>query len=154
MTSLDWITAIASTATAIGVLIAVAQLWHAKNLASAQFEDELQREYRNLCGQLPVKAFLGDALTEEELKSALSDFYRYFHLSNSQLFLWSQGRISTETWQMWANGMAGNFELPAFQQAWDAINTTANVHRLGKLKQFLTERRAGPTEADLNTPTK
>ncbi|MFT5465495.1 MAG: hypothetical protein ACI8UO_000590 [Verrucomicrobiales bacterium] len=144
MTTLDLVTAVASTATAVGVLIAVAQLWHAEKLAAAEFEDEIRREYRQLCGDLPVKVFLGDELTEDELEDALGDFHRYFHLSSSQIFLREQGRISAATWKMWANGIAGNFELPGFRQAWDLMNSRASKHRLGRLERFLNGDEPDP----------
>lgn len=144
MTTLDLITAIASTATAIGVLIAVVQLWHAEKLAAAEFEDEIRREYRQLCGELPVKVFLGDELSDDELENCLGEFHRYFHLSNSQLFLREQGRISAATWKMWATGIAGNFELPAFRQAWNLINSRASAHRLGRLERFLEGSERDP----------
>ena len=144
MNLLEWITAIASTATAIGVLIAVFQLWHAKNLASTQFEDQLRKDYRDLCANLPVKSFLGEELSTEELDDSLSGFHQYFHLCNSQIFLRAQGRISTATWQMWSRGLAANFELPAFRQAWDFIDERATVHRLEYLSRFMNEGKQDP----------
>ena len=97
MTLLDWITAIASTATAMGVIIAVIQIWHAGRIASSEFEDEMQKEYRGICAELPVKVFLGDELTGEELEASIGFFHRYFHLTNSQIFLRQQGRVSAST---------------------------------------------------------
>ncbi|TMR66479.1 hypothetical protein [Streptococcus pseudopneumoniae] len=67
MTILDVITAIASTATAIGVLIAVVQLWHGEKLAKTEFEDQFRRDYRDICSVLPVKVFLGHNLNDKEL---------------------------------------------------------------------------------------
>lgn len=143
------ITAIASTATAIGVIIAVIQLWHAEKLAATQFEDQLRKDYRDLCAQLPVKAFLGEELEKAELEECLSEFHQYFHLCNSQLFLRAQGRISTATWQMWARGLKANFELPAFEQAWSFINERATSHRLEYLCQFLNENLDDPKKQGL-----
>lgn len=137
MNALDWITAAASTATAIGVLIAVFQLWHAERLAATQFEDQLRKDYRDLCANIPVKAFLGESLSDEELEDSLSAFHQYFHLCNSQLFLRAQGRISAPTWQMWARGLRANFQLSAFQQAWDYIHNKATNHRLEYLASFM-----------------
>ncbi len=144
MTILDWITALASTATAIGVLIAVFQLWHAEKLASTEFEDQLRRDYRDICAALPVKTFMGQPLSEKELQEALGQFHQYFHLCNSQLFLRSQGRISLATWEMWSRGMIANFELDAFQQAWEFIHTEATQHRLEYLSRFLEHGREDP----------
>ena len=101
MTPIDLITAIASTATAVGVIIAVVQLWHAEKLAKAEFEDQFRRDYRDICKDLPVKSFLGKDLSSEELEASLGLFHQYFHLCNSQIFLRSQGKISEATWKMW-----------------------------------------------------
>jgi len=144
MNILEWITAIASTATAIGVLIAVFQLWHSEKLAATEFEDQLRRDYRELCAQLPVNAFLGEELTTEELEESLSEFHQYFHLCNSQIFLRAQGRISAATWQMWSRGVAANFELPAFRQAWEFINQRATSHRLEYLSRFMNGGQLDP----------
>lgn len=136
MTALDVITAIASTATAIGVIIAVVQLWHAEKLAKAEFEDQFRRDYREICKDLPVKAFLGHQLSPEELEGSLSVFHQYFHLCNSQIFLRSQNKISDPTWKMWASGIEANLELEAFAQAWEFIHTEATKHRLEYLACF------------------
>ncbi len=139
MNVLDWITAVASTATAIGVLIAVFQLWHSERLAATQFEDQLRRDYRELCARLPVKAFLGEPLTDSELQESLAAFHEYFHLCNSQLFLRAQGRIGSSTWTMWTRGLSANFELPAFQQAWEYMSERASQNRLEYLSRFLVD---------------
>ena len=46
MTLLDLITAVASTATAVGVIIAVIQLFHAEKLAKTEFEDQFRILHR------------------------------------------------------------------------------------------------------------
>ncbi|MBN4074086.1 hypothetical protein JYT61_00845 [bacterium AH-315-E10] len=144
MEKLDIITAIASTATAIGVLIAVMQLWHAEKLSKAEFEDQFRRDYRDICALLPVKVFLGHKLNESELDESLSEFHQYFHLCNSQIFLRVQGKISSDTWLMWSRGIIANFELIAFKQAWKFIHTEATTHRLEYITRYVENGQLDP----------
>ena len=144
MTILDIVTAIASTATAIGVLIAVFQLWHAEILSRAAFEDQFRRDYRDICSALPVKVFLGHSLDKSELEGCLSQFHQYFHLCNSQIFLRAQGKISAITWGMWSGGIIANFKLRAFEQAWEYIHTEATSHRLEYITRFVEGGRLDP----------
>ena len=146
MTLLDLITAVASTATAVGVIIAVIQLFHAEKLAKTEFEDQFRRDYRDICSNLPVKVFLGHRLDEAELTDSLNHFHQYFHLCNSQIFLRCQNKISKVTWNMWARGMSANFELHSFQQAWNFIHTEATAHRLEYLTRFVEKGQLDPAE--------
>ena len=148
MTTIDLITAIASTATAIGVIIAVVQLWHAEKLAKAQFEDQFRKDYRDICKEIPVRSFLGHELSEDQLEEHLSLFHQYFHLCNSQIFLRSQGKISNNTWAMWASGIQDNFKLEAFAQAWNYIHVEATSHRLEYLSYFI-ENKTDPKLTDI-----
>ena len=149
MNVLELITAIASTATAIGVIIAVMELWHTERIAKTEFEDQFRRDYRDICSNLPVKAFLGHSFSDSELDSSLGDFHQYFHLCNSQMFLRAQGKISPPTWKMWASGIESNFKLDAFQQAWDHLHDKANAHRLQYLNRFLISEGSDPKAAGL-----
>src|SRR4051794_20458991 len=94
----DLVTAIASAATAVGVLLAAAQLWMAARQATTQFEDTLNAQYRDIARRLPVAALLGEALQEDAYQDALPDFYHYFDLSNEQAFLHLKGRVRSSTW--------------------------------------------------------
>lgn len=90
--------------------------------ARTSFEDDLTREYRKIIGLLPAEAFYedGDIELTDEYRRAL---YRYFDLSNEQLFLASQGRISQETEAQWRDGITGNLlRLPVFHKAWEEIS--------------------------------
>ena len=139
MSALDLITAIASSATAIGVIIAVVQLFQSEKLAKTEFEDQFRRDYRDICAALSVKVFLGNKLSSEELDSSLGVFHQYFHLCNSQIFLRGQGKISATTWTMWSFGIKANLDLDGFKQAWNYIHTEATSHRLQYLSRFLDD---------------
>jgi hypothetical protein len=114
--------AIGAVATAIAVFIAIAELRAAKDNARTAFEDDLSREYRSIIGQLPAEAFYaeGDAFTPDD--EARRAFYRYIDLSNEQLFLARNRRVSPKTAEQWMDGIRGNLEkLPAFKSAWGNI---------------------------------
>jgi hypothetical protein len=96
---------VAAIATAIGVFFAAIQLWHTRNRAVTTFEDSLANEYRKITGRLPTEALLGEILTPDVQKTHFHEFYRYFDLTNSQIFLRQSGRISKKTWKFWAEGI-------------------------------------------------
>jgi hypothetical protein len=85
--------------------------------ARTAFEDDLSREYRALIAEFPAEAFYGRR--EAELTEAFRRaFYRYFDLSNEQLFHIRNGRVSPSTAEQWLDGIKGNLSLPAFLAAW------------------------------------
>jgi hypothetical protein len=91
-------TALGSAATAVALLYTKRQPKAGHDQARTAFEDNLEREYRQIAADIPVRALLG-----EELASPLSDevlrvFYRYIDLTNQQVFLRRQERITSETW--------------------------------------------------------
>lgn len=94
----EWVSAVASTVTAVGVIFAFGQLHFSRNIAQLQFEDSLAKEYRELASRIPTKALLGAELTETEYASAFDAFFRYVDLSNEQVSLRQRGRISLIVW--------------------------------------------------------
>ena len=116
------LTAVGALATAAAVFVAIWQLRIAQAHARMAFEDDLSREYRSILAELPAHVFCtsnGEFALDHETMGA---FYRYFDLSNEQLFLARQGRISPETVEQWQDGIRGNIqELPAFRAAWAEI---------------------------------
>ena len=66
--------------------------------ARTDFEDDLAREYRQLAREIPTKALLGEELTPKEHGYAFPLFFHYIDLSNEQIFLRKNGRISAQTW--------------------------------------------------------
>jgi hypothetical protein len=113
--------AVGTFVTAAGVFFACSQLQAAKDQDRTHFEDDLSRQYRQIVGLLPAEAFYSNSDTElgEETHRA---FYRYFDLSNEQLFLARQNhRVSDAVIEQWKDGITGNMELPAFRLAWREI---------------------------------
>jgi hypothetical protein len=79
-----------------GVWLAHRQLQTSSQIAQLQFEDALAKEYRELTNRLPTKVLLGSELEETEYPKAFDELFRYFDLSNEQVYLRQRGRISQE----------------------------------------------------------
>jgi len=124
MTASNW-TAVGPIATALAVLIAAWQLYRGTLQARTNFEDELSREYRDLARSIPVKAHLGEVLSPEEFEQTLQALYQYIDLTNEQIFLRMNGRISKATWINWQDGIKSNLKRPAFAKAWALIKKGA-----------------------------
>jgi hypothetical protein len=135
---MDWtaLSAIANAITAVGVFAALWQLRVTKVIAQLQFEDALAKEYRDLAAQIPTKVFFGTELNDSEYRLARDEFYRYVDLTNAQVSLRIQGRISQRVWESWCEGIEYNLGLPAFAKAWSEIkDRTANFQELRALER-------------------
>jgi len=107
-----------------------------KEQATTQFEDDLSREYRELARELPVKALLRGELTDEEFEEQFPDLYYYVDLSNEQVFLRLEERVSKETWENWQDGIESNLGRPAFRMAWNEIKDRSDTFQeLRRLEQ-------------------
>ena len=135
----EWLKDIAPIVTATGVCVGVLQLWNSKRQAVTTFEDELANEYRQITGKLPTAALLGETLSAELLNFHLPDFYRYFDLTNNQIFLRKAGRISRPTWEFWVDGIRTNLARPAFAKSWDDIAQRSGGD-FSELRQLVAER--------------
>lgn len=121
----DWgmVSAVAASVSAIAVLFAMLQLRATKVIAQLQFEDALEREYRELVARIPTKALLDSDLNEQEYRETFDEFFRYFDLSNQQAALRKAKRIGDVTWKNWRSGIQFNLKLPAFARAWSEIKS-------------------------------
>ena len=104
----EWISAAASSVTAIGLIFAFWQLRVTKVIAQLQFEDGLAKEYRELANKIPTNALLGQDLDEEGYRKTFDEFYRYIDLSNEQVSLRQRGRIGPSVWKYWSVGIQTN----------------------------------------------
>ncbi len=120
------LSAVANLATALGAIAAAWQLYLVHRQSITNFEDSFAKEYRELVGDLPTKALLGEPLTEEEYLEHFDEMYHYFDLCNEQTFLRNAGRVSEKTWGFWQDGIASNLRRPAFERAWCEIAARAN----------------------------
>lgn len=113
------IAAIGSIGTAVAVIVGFHQLRQTERQAMTRFEDDLSREYRSILKDIPIEALYVDGNVELD-GDVLRAFYRYFDLSNEQLFQGREGRVSDATLEQWRDGIAGNLALPVFREAWHA----------------------------------
>ncbi len=119
----DWITAVATAFSTVGIGFAYSQLRMSQNIAQLKFEDSMAKEYRDLVNRLPTKALLGATLSEDEYQNAFDDLFHYIDLSNEQVFLRQQNRVRIVVWENWNKGIQHNLSLPAFHQAWCEIKS-------------------------------
>lgn len=140
MTPFEAVQAIASIATAIGVVIAAVQLFQANQQQRAQFESRFSTNYRNIADRLPLEALIGKPLSPETLNQSLRVFYEYFDLSNQQATLAERRSIRKETWQKWQQGILDNMARPAFVQAWEVLECDLEG-RFDHLRALLKEAR-------------
>jgi hypothetical protein len=138
---LDLLNAAASVATAAGVFVAVVQIRADLRMQTTEFEDELDRENREIALALPMEALLGEPLTDDQHRLALEQFYRYFDLANQQVFLREIGRITDARWETWCDELKINLAKPAFARAWEEIRRRAPA-------EFILLRRLESTGFD------
>ncbi len=129
---------VAALATAFGVAIAAWQLYLTQKQAKVSFEDSLAQEYRKIAESLPVYALLGDSLEGQDFNETLDNFYHYFDLCNSQIFLRQQNRVSKKTWHFWSDGIRTNMSRPAFRNAWRIISSRA-ADDFSELRKAISE---------------
>ena len=129
---------IASIATALGVGVGAVQLIISQRQTVTAFEDSLNHEYRKLVSTIPTQALLGEDLDQEAHEKHLDEFYHYFDLCNSQVFLRQKKRISKKTWDFWCDGIRSNLERPAFRRAWTNIGVRAGDD-FSELKKLIAE---------------
>jgi hypothetical protein len=115
---LELLTAAASLATAIGVIVAAYQIRLTRQLSRTQFEDDLTKQFREIIRRIPIEALLGEELCEEAYDRTRDDFFRYIDLSNEQVFLRRNDRVSARTWKLWCEGIKAFLSRPAFGRAW------------------------------------
>ena len=113
-----------SIATPLSVLVLAYQLWQRKKQFSTEFEDHLTDQYRDVIYEIPVDALLSES-DPDGYEGELKDYYRYIDLSNEQVFLRQEGRVSKSTWENWRAGIETNLSRPDFAEAWDEIKEQA-----------------------------
>jgi hypothetical protein len=146
-------TAAGSVATAVAVMFTRGQLKLSRDQATSGFEDQLEREYRQIIAQLPVDALLGEQLPAPVPGAVLAVFYRYIDLTNQQVFLRGQDRVSDATWASWREGIAHQLCRPAFKAAWSQLKDAVpeDFSELRRLEQsgFTDDPRDWPKQPTL-----
>lgn len=71
----EWISTIASVVSVLGVFLVGRQLVFTKKIAQLVFEDNLEKEYRDLAAQIPTKDLLDSDLNDDKYRQAFDDFF-------------------------------------------------------------------------------
>lgn len=136
---MDIFNLIANLATAFGVILAVYQLKVARTQSVVEFEDSLNKEYRELLKELPTNIILGGDISKEEIEKNINIFYRYIDLTNEQIYLRMKNRITKSTWRSWEEGIRLNFSIFGFEAAWKQIRQY-DENRFNDLHKLLSEK--------------
>jgi hypothetical protein len=131
---LDW-NAVGSVSTTIAVLLGAWQVRRGRLQATTDFEDDLSREYRELSRAIPMSIHLGELFEGTDYQRMVPYLYQYLDLSNEQIFLRMNGRISKATWEQWVEGIESTISLPVFARAWLDVKTKA-PQRFSELRRL------------------
>lgn len=110
-------------------VIAWSQIRQLTTQATTSFEDSLTEQYRRIMEDIPADIWLGSGLEvlrdERQREQCRDAIYRYIDLSNEQAFLHHEGRIRSETWTKWKEGIEFNMKLSAFEDVWREVASKA-----------------------------
>lgn len=137
MISLDEAVAISTIAgyivTSIGVGFIAWQIRLQKKQSQADFEDNLDKEYRQITIALPVDVLLGKKPHSEKSEEVRNLIYNYLDLCNEQICLRAKGRISKLTWISWCVGMKIHLNSNTFLDVYKECSGLASWTYLTKL---------------------
>jgi len=126
---------ITSVATAIWVAIAAWQLWESRKLSAAAFEDSFDEKYRQLAYDIPVDALLSKKVNKQDMTQAREWVYNYLDLSNEQIYLRVQNRVSRDRWREWSKWIEQHLKRPFFKKILkevekDSLDTFSYLEKL------------------------
>jgi len=126
---------VTSVATAIWVAIAAWQLWESRKLSAAAFEDSFDEKYRQLAYDIPVDALLSKKVNKQDMTQAREWVYNYLDLSNEQIYLRVQNRVSGDRWTEWSKWIEQHLKRPFFKKILkevekDSLDTFSYLERL------------------------
>jgi len=114
------IEAVSAVVTALGVCFAAWQIKQNREQARTQFEDNLDAQYRSIIQQIPADVLL-DKKDIPSCENYREHIYNYLDLSNEQIHLRQLGRISTERWVLWCQGIQSNLQIASFGSLWQEV---------------------------------
>jgi hypothetical protein len=144
--------AIESGATALGVFVVGWQIWRTKKQKVTAFEDVCHANTGKFLRQSRSTHYSGKSFLQRNSKRRENGIYHYLDLSNEQVFLRQNKRVSSETWKIWCDGIKANLSRKAFEEVWKRIKEAIpdNFLELQKLEADFT---ADPRKwKDLNKP--
>jgi hypothetical protein len=130
--------------TPISALVLAYQIWQRKRQFTTEFEDSLTDEYRDIVYEIPIEERLSNGESDgKDSDHDIKDYYKYFDLTNQQIFLRKEGRVSKSTWESWREGIESNMQKESFDSAWEEINKKSDSKDLESLKRFLDNKTGG-----------
>lgn len=141
---IDWnaVLVMASSVSALAVILAMLQLRLAKRVKQLQFEDGLANVYRDFTNRSPTNALLGGRLSRDEVGSTYNELFHYIDLCNERCMLRSQRRVEPDVWKSWSEGIKGNLKLQAFSSVW--INVKSRTESFQELRDLEKDFRKNP----------
>jgi hypothetical protein len=114
------IQSIATSVTAVGVVVAVLGLRASQRQRLRQFENLYVQRYWALMDKLSLEALRGVVIgepNEDDEKIVRA----YFRLCEDQIELRCAGWISDSSWSIWFDGMRAQLKRQPFQSLWEKV---------------------------------
>lgn len=131
-TNYNQLQSIGSLATAFGILLLFIQLFNNAKLIRTQFEDGLNKEYRDMLVSLldqERQKYITTSGNGDQTEKYSIQYYKYFDFCNEQIFLWKRRRISNKTFIEWIEGIKGNMNDKKFEENWRVISNATDDFR-------------------------
>jgi hypothetical protein len=111
----------ANIAASIGIIYGAIQIFQNKKLRNVEFENTINDEYRSIIKEIPWDVFVGKELENNEHYKRMDDYYRYFDLSNNEIILRMNKRISYKMWKEWESGIKDFLKKIEIEKAYNEI---------------------------------
>ena len=131
-------TIIANIAIVTSIIIALVQVFQNKKIRKAEFEDNIEKEYRIIIKDLPYIVFTEKILEQNIFNYKLDEFYRYFDFTNGEIVLRKQNKIDKKTWENWRDGIKDNMQKKNIKKAFNII-TCDSPNIFNELKKLVKE---------------
>jgi hypothetical protein len=115
---------ISGIATSLGVILILLQLGQTSKIEKTRFENEMVMRYIRIINLITFEIMYLDESEkyfDEEVKRKLDEFYKYFDLTNQELYLITNDEIRKKTAEEWIKGIKELMGLASFSKAWELI---------------------------------
>lgn len=133
---------LSAIATTVGVILVLLQLKQNDKTETTKFENEIISRFITISNEITFYVMYLNPKTDkfkELIDDKLQGFYKYFDLTNQELFLMDDERISDETVEEWECGIIELMKLPSFQYAWERISSIIPDNSFTQMKRFIAE---------------
>lgn len=107
--------------TIVGLFMILIQMKNSNDQRKIEHEESIEMEYREIIKSLPYKVLIGESISDSEHNKLLENLYRYFDLSNSQVYLRYCGKITKRTWDDWKVGISELLEKQEIRKAFEEL---------------------------------